>query len=83
LQTFKDQIAAEDAKRRQDQERAEKEAADEAKRRADELKRAADEAERALGALTINITNTSADPQSVVRAIEQARRMFGDRWLRG
>jgi hypothetical protein len=35
----------------------------------------------ALGILTINITNTSADPQSVVRAIEQARRLYGSRWL--
>ena len=35
----------------------------------------------ALGILTINITNTAADPQSVVRAIEQARRLYGSRWL--
>ena len=35
----------------------------------------------ALGILTINITNTATDPQSVVRAIEQARRLYGSRWL--
>ena len=34
------------------------------------------------GPVTINI-NTSADPQSVVRAIEQARRLYGSRWLNG
>jgi hypothetical protein len=37
----------------------------------------------ALGILTINVTNTAADPQSVVRAIEQARRLYGSRWLAG
>ncbi len=81
LQSFKDQVAAEDAKRRQDQERAEKEAADEAKRRADELKKAADEAARASEQLTINVYSNSLDPMAVARAIEQAKKMAGRGFL--
>jgi phage-related minor tail protein len=37
----------------------------------------------ALGGMVVNVTVTSADPQSVVRAIEQARRLYGSRWLNG
>jgi hypothetical protein len=77
-------------RRRKDEEAAAKKAADDAEKAAKEAERgidrvtaAAERSQQALGNLIINVTNTSADPQSVVRAIEQARRMFGNRWLTG
>ena len=80
-QGLENDIAREAEAARREQEKAEKEAADEAKRRADELKRAADEAAKASEQLTINVYSNSLDPMAVVRAIEQAKRLGGSRFL--
>jgi hypothetical protein len=90
IQALDKQAADERAAAERDRLALEKKAADEAEKAAKDAADAAKEATReiersqqALGNLIINVTNTSADPQSVVRAIEQARRMFGNRWLTG
>lgn len=90
IQALDKEAAAERAAAERDRLALEKKAADEAEKAAKDAAAAAKEATReiersqqALGNLIINVTNTSADPQSVVRAIEQARRMFGNRWLTG
>ena len=89
-QGLEQMLADQAEKRRKEEEAAAKKAADEAEKAAKEAADAAKDATReiersqqALGNLIINITNTNADPQSVVRAVEQARRMFGNRWLTG
>ncbi len=90
IQSLDKEAADERAAAERDRLALEKKAADEAEKAAKDAADAAKEATReiertqqALGNLIINVTNTSADPQSVVRAIEQARRMFGNRWLTG
>jgi hypothetical protein len=90
IQSLDKEAADERAAAERDRLALEKKAADEAEKAAKDAADAAKEATReiersqqALGNLIVNITNTNADPQSVVRAIEQARRMFGNRWLTG
>jgi hypothetical protein len=74
---FDEQQAIADA----EQERRDKEEQDRQREIEAEKNKLAASRGDALGILTINITNTATDPQSVVRAIEQARRLYGSRWL--